>query len=78
MAPHGYRRRMKLADYIASKGMTRAAFADLAGIGRPYVTELCAGKSWPGREIAARIAEVTGGEVTANDFLEAPPERAAR
>lgn len=69
---------MKLASYLEKTGTTRYAFAKAIGVTPPYITALCAGDNWPGREVMTRIIAVTGGEVTANDFLEAPPERAAQ
>lgn len=60
---------MKLSDYIAKSGIKRQDFATLIGVSQGYVTQLCQGVVWPGREVAMRIAEVTGGAVTPNDFI---------
>ena len=39
-----------------------------------YVTALCNGTIWPGREVARRIRDVTGGDVTADSFLDLGPD----
>jgi 3,4-dihydroxy 2-butanone 4-phosphate synthase/GTP cyclohydrolase II len=62
---------MKLDDYLNSKSITRAAFAEKVGVSGGLVTQWCDGSTWPGRENAQRIIEATGGEVTPNDFLQA-------
>lgn len=63
---------MKLAEWIKAKGLTRARFAEMIEVSPGMVTVYCDGSSWPSRAAAKRISEVTGGEVTPNDFLDAP------
>ena len=60
---------MKLAKYLKLKGMTQQQFADKLGCTQNYVSKLLHYQSWPSREAAEAIAEVTRGKVTANDFL---------
>jgi DNA-binding transcriptional regulator YdaS (Cro superfamily) len=67
---------MLLKDWLDREKMKRTHFAERIGVSSSYVTQICDGTLWPGREIVGRIAEVTGGEVTANDFM-ARPETAA-
>lgn len=71
---------MKLADYLSQAGISRGAFAAMVGVSPSYVTLLCTSdKAWPGREIAARIKELTNGSVTPDDFLPSPqPMEAAQ
>ena len=60
---------MKLHDYLQTKSIKRSEFAALIGKSQSYVTMLCQGAIWPSRDAAQRIAEATGGLVTANDFV---------
>ena len=57
--------------------MFRKDFAQLAGISHSYLSQLCSDRPpWPSRDVAAKIAEITGGEVTIADFVGmAGPER---
>lgn len=63
---------MLLADWLTREKVSRKAFADRIGMSPPYVTGICEGAIWPSRDVAARIASETGGEVTANDFIARP------
>jgi len=60
---------MKLAKYLKLKGMTQQQFADKLGCTQNYVCKLVHYQSWPSREAAGAIAEVTPGKGTGNDFL---------
>lgn len=71
---------MKLADYLSERGIRRNEFAEIVGVSQSYITMLCQGQVWPGRDVVERITNSTNGEVTANDFVERPaptPEAAA-
>ena len=61
---------MKLVDYLLANNIRRTDFADMVGVSQSYVTQLCQGQIWPGREIVTKILEVTDGQVTPNDFVE--------
>ena len=65
---------MKLADYLSQNDIKRFKFAELIGVSQSYVTQLCQGHVWPGREIVQRIMDATDGMVRANDFVEIPPK----
>jgi transcriptional regulator with XRE-family HTH domain len=67
---------MTLHDYLVLTKTTEAAFADKVGISQPHVWRLRRGKSWPSRDLMARIREATNHAVTPDDFLPAA-ERAA-
>ena len=69
-------RAMKLADYIKEAGLTDEAFGRLVGVSQPTVSRLKRDLSWPTRETIERIRDVTGGKVTADDFMDAPTEAA--
>jgi 3,4-dihydroxy 2-butanone 4-phosphate synthase/GTP cyclohydrolase II len=60
---------MQLAEWIKNSGKTRKQVASELGLSPASITALCAGTTWPGRDVAARIAELTVGQVTANDFV---------
>lgn len=67
---------MRLADYLTANGLTAARFADLIGVNRSTVARWLDPERpiMPHQEHRARILEVTGGQVTANDFV---PETSA-
>ena len=65
-----YGRFMKLADYLEKHDISRTDFAAKIGKQPSYITMVCQGQFWPGRDVMERIVEITGGKVTPNDFLE--------
>lgn len=69
---------MKLSEYLEAKGIKRGEFAQSIGVTGGWITSLCDGSGWPSREVAERIAAVTEGEVTANDFLRVVEAEEAR
>lgn len=60
---------MKLADWLKENGVKRREFAARIGVSNGRVTQLCEEAAWPSRSVAERIAAVTGGAVTPDDFL---------
>lgn len=60
---------MRLPDYLKAMNIRRNAFAEQIGVSPGRITQLCTGVDWPSRKVAERIAEVTGGAVTPNDFV---------
>lgn len=70
---------MKLADWLTRAKIKRIDFAAEVGLSPASITQLCkedaGGKSapWISRETAGRIAKVTDGAVTPNDFLGLSP-----
>jgi transcriptional regulator with XRE-family HTH domain len=60
---------MQIKAYLEEKGFTDAAFAELIGVDRSTVTRMRKNGQTPGAETMRRIAEVTNGAVTANDFF---------
>jgi len=74
----GKRKVGTLEDWFSldPRPMSKYRFAKELGITPSYVTRLCKGTPWPGRELARKIGEVTKGYVTANDLCGlTPPER---
>ena len=69
---------MKLSEYLETNGIKRGEFASSIGVSGGWITMLCDGSGWPSRDVAERIARVTEGAVTADDFLvlEDPEARA--
>lgn len=65
---------MKLATYLENTELTDAAFARLIGVERQAVGRYKAGDRFPEKLILLKIYEATGGQVTANDFADLPPE----
>ncbi len=70
---------MRLDAWLKREKVSRAAFARSVGLSPASITALCNDDSaWLSRDAAERIAEVTKGAVTPNDFLsiELPKEGA--
>ncbi|QCI66157.1 3,4-dihydroxy-2-butanone-4-phosphate synthase [Phreatobacter stygius] len=61
---------MKLDIWLTRAGITRLAFAKSLGVSPGTITALCNGEApWMSRDTAERIAGLTGGAVTPNDFI---------
>lgn len=60
---------MQLEDYLRSRDESRAAFGRRIGCDVSNISNYCAGKRIPGREIMTLIADATEGLVTPNDFF---------
>lgn len=60
---------MKLANFLESKGISQAKFADLIGVEQAAISRYITGTRMPRKEHLARIRTVTGGAVTADDFV---------
>lgn len=61
---------MTLNDYLTKTGLSHAAFANEVGdVTEHGVKKWARGERLPRRNALRRIAEVTGGMVTATDFL---------
>jgi 3,4-dihydroxy 2-butanone 4-phosphate synthase/GTP cyclohydrolase II len=63
-------RAMLLRDWLRRERVKRIDFAKRVGISPSYLTDLCSGVAWPGRDVADRVMQETGGEVTPVDFLD--------
>lgn len=68
---------MKLSGYLQAQGLTLQAFGHRVGVSHTTILRWSTGKAAPrGRAMLKRIAEMTGGQVTAADFFpEAVPLR---
>jgi 3,4-dihydroxy 2-butanone 4-phosphate synthase/GTP cyclohydrolase II len=64
---------MRLAEYLKERGIKRGDFARDIDVSAGWITSLCDGTGWPSRDVAEKIARVTGGAVTADDFLKFTP-----
>jgi len=62
---------MTLQEYLARNGLSQAAFARRIGVSQQAVQRYVDGKRVPKRALAKKIVEVTGGQVTYQDLLEA-------
>ena len=75
---------MKLADWLSQldengkRLRRRRVFAAKIGVSASMVTEYCRSGAWPSAAIMQKITDETGGEVTANDFVEHAAEKAAQ
>lgn len=59
---------MKLAEYLKNTNQTVTAFAAKLGVTQSAVTKWALGKTFPRKNALDRIAALTAGQVTANDF----------
>lgn len=59
-----------LDQYLRDTGLTEAAFALQVKTSQAHVNRLRKG-GWPGKALSRRIKAASGGQVTANDFLDA-------
>ena len=65
---------MLLRDWLHRERLKRIDFAARIGISPSYLTDLCNGVAWPGREVAENILRETDGEVSPVDFFGRAPE----
>ena len=63
---------MRLDAYLTEKGLKGPEFAALIGVTEETVRRYIKGERKPEWPILDRINKVTGGQVTANDFLDRP------
>lgn len=63
---------MQLADYLIENNMTQQSFADAIGVRQSSVSKWLQGLARPSWPVLKQIKEVTGGAVTADDFIELP------
>jgi predicted transcriptional regulator len=68
---------MKLADYLSDRKISQAEFAHLIGATQAAISRYCDHKRMPRTEHLIRIRKVTGGTVTADDFLPALRRRSS-
>lgn len=59
-----------LAEWIDADGRPIAEIADLLGVAVSYVNRLRRGESRPSLELAIRIEELTGGDITARSWVD--------
>jgi 3,4-dihydroxy 2-butanone 4-phosphate synthase/GTP cyclohydrolase II len=60
---------MQLSDWLEKHRVKRKDFAARIQMSPSYITAICNGTVWPGRDVAVRILTETGGAVKPNDFL---------
>lgn len=68
---------MTLEQYLSANGISQKDFAESIGVGQSHVSRMMAGKVNLSFTVLRRIAQVTGGKVTANDFLMPVAEQGA-
>lgn len=64
---------MKIADWMRKRGLTDAETAALLDVDASTVNRIRRGETQPSWPLAAKIKNVTAGDVTADDFLPALP-----
>jgi len=60
---------MTLKEYLTEKELSESAFATIIGVKQATVNRYCNGERTPQRRLLKEITRVTGGKVTANDFM---------
>lgn len=63
---------MKLNEYVDTHEIKRASLAEQLGVSYETVRRYLAGERIPDPRIMHKIAKLTDGEVTANDFYPPP------
>lgn len=66
---------MRLDSYLEKNGISVESFAADIGVHRTSVYRFISGVAFPRASTIQRIIEITGGKVTANDFLGLPMSR---
>lgn len=61
---------MTLSEWFDQTKKQKREFAEEIGVTPQMISAYCSGKIWPTRDRLRKIAEATGGQVTANDFVE--------
>ena len=62
---------MKLSAFIIQEGLTVSAFAALVGVpNKQTMSRYVRCERFPPPEVLHRIREITGGQVTADDFVD--------
>ena len=69
----GHHQLMKLKDYLSQNDISVETFAESIGVTRFAIYKWTAGVRVPRREVIEKIADVTGGSVTPNDFFAEQP-----
>jgi len=64
---------MKLSHWLKKTGTSARELASRAGTTEATISRLRHGRAKPSLDLAQRLADATGGAVTANDFLELEP-----
>lgn len=68
---------MNLADYLRTTSQRASDLAAAVGCETSTITRFLRGERTPSLDIALRIQQATGGEVTPHDLLNSHPESAA-
>ena len=65
---------MRLSDWLKENpAISQAGLARDLKVTPGRVSQLLSDETaWPGRDLASRLSEITGGAVTPNDFICAP------
>ena len=67
---------MHIATYMTLRKISDAELAEKAGVNRVTISRVRRGVCAPSLRLAVRIAEITEGAVTPNDFSTAPAKQA--
>jgi len=68
---------MKLDEWLIKEKLTQVAFAERLGVHPVTVSKWASDKMMPRRGQFRKISQVTGNQVTANDFMAVPSEEKA-
>lgn len=63
---------MRLAEYLEEKKISDSAFAAQIGTSTQSVHRYKSGQRFPRPKILSKIFEISGGQITANDFAVLP------
>lgn len=60
---------MKLSEYLKKRKITQAKLAIATGCSKAHISQICRFGRRPSPDVAARISDATGGEVSVLDLL---------
>jgi hypothetical protein len=60
---------MKLTDWIEQNQLSLTEVGRRLGTSQGHISDLCAERFWPSREVFGKLWRLTSGAVTPNDFL---------
>jgi DNA-binding XRE family transcriptional regulator len=62
----------KLREYRVARGLSQSTFAASVGVKKATISRIEKGKRVPSMGLVARIVEISGGELSADDFMPEP------
>jgi transcriptional regulator with XRE-family HTH domain len=68
---------MRLSDWMSATGLEDDSLARMVGSDRSTISRIRRGLNRPSWELVAKLTKLSGGAVSANDFLASPKDEPA-